>query len=193
MPESNPKTATVVVEQREEGSAFLEMPTEKRCAAERAWRKKIAQTSRDGGLRQHLTEQAGDVCETTHLSHRHSIAQVLTSVPSLLPAFLIPSPLLHSCGHFNSFQWLRCWQQFWRWKPESWWEQWLLLHHQRWAQPGYRSGRLWFHQQQLPGPRGQWLRCQVHFHHIIQQEKLQALRQPACGLPYRYREASTRS
>lgn len=113
----------------------------------RAWRKKIAQTSRDGGLRQHLTEQAGDVCETTRLGHRLSRAQALTSVPSLLPAILILSPLLHSCGHFNSFQWLRCWQQFWRWKPESWWEQWLLLHHQRWAQPGYRSGRLWFHHQ----------------------------------------------
>lgn len=34
MPESNPKTATVVVEQRGEGSAFLEMPTEKLCAVD---------------------------------------------------------------------------------------------------------------------------------------------------------------
>lgn len=79
MSESNPKTAKAVVEQRGEGSAFLEMPKEKRCAVERAWRKKTAQTSRGGGLRQHLTKQAGDICEITHLGHRHSIAQALTS------------------------------------------------------------------------------------------------------------------
>lgn len=86
MPESNPKTATVVVEQRGEGSAFLEMPTEKLCAVERAWRKKIAQTSRDGGLRQHLTEQAGDVCETTHLGRPQTLHSTGSDISAFSPA-----------------------------------------------------------------------------------------------------------